>query len=101
MRKAYKYIDDDRTVVTRPSAIREVQALKVLRTGNASQFLEREQASHGIPLSPISELVAATHAMVDRGWTRSATDVREYKAALWRHNELVVQQLLRDGFPTQ
>lgn len=101
MRKAYKYIDDDRTVVTRPSAMREVQALKLLRSGNSSQFLEREQASHGISLLPINELVVATHAMVDRGWTRSAADVKEYKAALWRHNELVVQQLLRDGVSTQ
>ena len=39
MRMAYGYIDDDRVVVTRPAAMREVLALKALRTKDGSSFL--------------------------------------------------------------
>ena len=97
MRRAYKYIDDDRAVVTRPSAMREVQAIRALRTGNASWFLERDSIDDGIPLSSVSELVAGVREMLDRGWTRTKTDLREYKEGLWKQNDLVVYHLLTDG----
>lgn len=97
MRKAYKYIDDDRVVVTRPSAMREVQALKALRTGNASWFLDREPTGDGIPLSAVGGLVAGIREMLNQGWTRRSQDVREYKGELWKANKVVVERLLRDG----
>ena len=97
MRKAYKYIDDDRVVVTRPSVMHEVEALKALRTDNASWCLQREPGEDGIPLSSVSGLVTGIREMLDQGWARSSRDTRGFKEELWKANEFVVEGLLRDG----
>lgn len=95
MRKAYQYIDDDRVVVTRPSAMREVQALKALRTGSASFFLENDDSTGG-SVAQLKGLVDGVHEMLRMGWVRDRASVREYKEGVWRHNEGVVKRLLRD-----
>lgn len=95
MRKAYQYIDDDRVVVTRPSAMREVQALKALRTGSASFFFENDDSTGG-SVAQLKGLVDGVHEMLRMGWVRDRASVREYKEGVWRHNEGVVKRLLRD-----
>lgn len=96
MRKAYKYIDDDRVVVTRPSTMREVQALKALRTGEAGWFLDEDPNGDGIRLSSVNRLVNDVHEMLSRGWTRVRAEVRQFKEALWKENDAVALRLLKD-----
>jgi hypothetical protein len=40
MRASYTYVDDDRAVVTRPAAMREVEVLRALRSGDALYFFQ-------------------------------------------------------------
>ena len=96
MRKAYGYIDDDRAVVTRPAAMREVQALLALRTGDATPFLESDPTASGLQMVNIRGLEDAVHDMLSKGWVRDSQAVRRFKEELWERNEVVVQRLLRD-----
>jgi hypothetical protein len=68
----------------------EVEALYVLRTGDASYFYERNRI---LPGSPIWQ---ATEKMMHLGWMRSKADFQAFKERIWRANEHVVEQLLRD-----
>ncbi|KAJ7236810.1 hypothetical protein C8J57DRAFT_1087981 [Mycena rebaudengoi] len=90
IKAAYAYANDDRAVVTRPAAMSEVEALYVLRTGDASYFYERNRI---LPGSPIWQ---ATEKMMHLGWMRSKADFQAFKERIWRANEHVVEQLLRD-----
>ncbi|KAJ7485665.1 hypothetical protein FB451DRAFT_1127892 [Mycena latifolia] len=90
IKQSYTYIADDRAVVTRPAAMREVEALRALRSGDPSYFLDR--AGLGMD-SPIA-LAAA--AMMRRGWTRSKGDFQSFKQELWDANDRLVERLLRD-----
>ncbi|KAI0092484.1 hypothetical protein BDY19DRAFT_883745 [Irpex rosettiformis] len=96
LRKAYRYIDDDRVVVTRPAAMREVSALKALRTRDASFFLKSDPSGVGRNLSDILGLESAVDNMLEVGWVRQKKDVDEYKQELWHRNELLAERLLRD-----
>lgn len=96
MRKAYGYIDDDRVVVTRPAAMREVQALKALRTGNASFFLDSDPIGIGRTMGEIRGLNEAVQDMLDQGWFRDRAHTRAYKEQLWRKNEVLAERLIRD-----
>lgn len=96
MRKAYRYIDDDRAVVTRPAAMSEVQALKALRTGNASFFLDSDPTGTGRKMAEIRGLEKAVHDMLETGWTRSKNDLNEFKRQLWEKNEMLAERLIRD-----
>ncbi|KAJ7678981.1 hypothetical protein DFH06DRAFT_975171 [Mycena polygramma] len=90
MKKSYTYVNDDRAVVTRPSAMREVEALRALRSGDASYFLNRT----GIPTD--SRTARAAEAMLRLGWVRSQDESRAFKEGIWRANDRVVERLLRD-----
>ncbi|KAF7345367.1 putative eukaryotic translation initiation factor 5 [Mycena venus] len=61
IRKSYTYLDDDRAVVTRPAAMREVEALRALRTGDAEHFLQKTGTSWDTPTGQ------AVEAMIRRG----------------------------------
>ena len=95
MRKAYGYIDNDRAVVTRPAAMREVYALRALRTGDASSFLDSDPTGSGLKMRNIRGLEDAVHDMLAKGWTRDGSAVRQYKNELWDRNEVAIQRLLR------
>jgi hypothetical protein len=97
MRKAYRYIDDNRVVVTRPSAMREIAALKALRTGDASFFLDSDPTETGRKLSDILGLQEAVQNMLTLGWLRRKSDVDEYKRQLWQKNEALAQRIIRDA----
>jgi len=90
IKAAYTYVNDDRAVVTRPAAMREVEALRALRSGDASFFLHRT----GIPLD--SATAQAAEGMVRLGWVRSDEDFQSFKQDIWKANERVVERILRD-----
>jgi len=90
IRNSYAYVDDDRAVVTRPAAMREVEALRALRSRDASYFLNRT----GIPMG--SHTARAAEGMLRIGWVRSEEESRAFKQELWRANDRVVERLLRD-----
>ncbi|KAK7033284.1 F-actin-capping protein subunit beta [Favolaschia claudopus] len=69
MRKTYTYVDDERAVVTRPAAMREIEALRALRSGDASYFLHRT----GISMESSTALAAAS--MLRNGWLYSMLDL--------------------------
>jgi hypothetical protein len=88
---AYTYANDDRAVVTRPAAMREVEALRALRTGDASHFYDRYKI---LPDSPVRQ---SAEEMMHRGWTRSKDDSQSFKEGIWKANDQVVERLLRDS----
>ena len=95
MRRAYGYIDDDRVVVTRPAAMREVHALRALRTGNAASFLESDPTGTGHKMAEIRGLETAVQELLSKGWIREKTATRQFKQELWDKNERVIGKLLR------
>lgn len=96
IRQAYEYIDDDRVVVTRPSAMREIEAIKALRTGDASTFLSSDPARIGKPIGSHPRIKAAVEKMVREGWIRPREGFEEVKRELWRKNDVLMERLLRD-----
>ncbi|KAF8206216.1 hypothetical protein K438DRAFT_1816814 [Mycena galopus ATCC 62051] len=76
IRNAYKYADDDRAVVTRPAATREVEALRALRTGDTSYFLNKTGISTDSPTAEAAE------KMLRLGWVRSE-EFRVFKQNIW------------------
>jgi hypothetical protein len=90
IKTAYAYVNDDRAVVTRPAAMRDVEALRALRTQDVSYFLHRT----GIPTD--SPTAHAAEAMLRLGWARSEAESRAFKQGIWRANDRVVERLLRD-----
>ncbi|KAJ7849783.1 hypothetical protein B0H13DRAFT_1644880 [Mycena leptocephala] len=90
IKTAYAYVNDDRAVVTRPAAMRDVEALRALRTQDVSYFLHRT----GIPMD--SPTAHAAEAMLRLGWVRSEAESRAFKQGIWRANDRVVERLLRD-----
>ncbi|KAJ7928860.1 hypothetical protein B0H13DRAFT_2544704 [Mycena leptocephala] len=90
IKTAYAYVNDDRAVVTRPAAMRDVEALRALRTQDVSYFLHRT----GIPTD--SPTAHAAEAMLRLGWARPEAESRAFKQGIWRANDRVVERLLRD-----
>lgn len=88
MKASYTYAADDRAVITRPAAMREVAALRALRTSDASEFLS------GVPLS--SPMRKAVEEMMVLGWLRPRVHFQAFKDGIWKQNEIVVMRLLRD-----
>ncbi|OJT10588.1 hypothetical protein TRAPUB_12887 [Trametes pubescens] len=95
-RRAYGYIDDTRAVITRPAAMPEVQALKALRTGDASAFLSSDPADIGQPIGDLQPVREAVIAMMSEGWVRDRQGWDDWKAGVWRRNRYVAEKILRD-----
>lgn len=96
MREAYTYIDDDRAVVTRPAAMREVETLRALRTGDASRFLDADPSGMGFTMAQHPSMRKAVDDMMVRGWKREKLEFERFKRGIWNANEEVVKKLLRD-----
>ncbi|KAJ7247133.1 hypothetical protein B0H12DRAFT_1020834 [Mycena haematopus] len=90
IRMSYKHVDDDRVVVTRPAAMREVDALRALRTEGQSHFLRKTGTLRDSPTAQVVE------TMMRRGWKRSTEDFHGVKDDIWRANDRVVERLLGD-----
>ncbi|KAG6857415.1 hypothetical protein H0H87_004777 [Tephrocybe sp. NHM501043] len=95
-RNSYAYANDDRAVVTRPSAMREVAALKALRTGDASSFLNSPMPHMSTTIGSSQVLQDAVASMLRRGWTRTATELEEFKVGIWKRNDNLAHRLLND-----
>ncbi|KAI1788969.1 hypothetical protein LXA43DRAFT_974565 [Ganoderma leucocontextum] len=75
LRRTYGYIDDARAVVTRPAAMSEVQALKALRTGNASAFLNSDPAGVGVAMGEVQGVRKVVDRMLAEGWVRDRREI--------------------------
>lgn len=85
IRKSYGYIDDDRVVITRPQALREVAAIHLLRT-------RRIPISETFRLS--SRYEADIKAMLRKGWHRSREGFETVKREIWHANREHVLRIL-------
>jgi hypothetical protein len=89
MRESYSFLDDERVVVTRPQALREIFAVKALRTG---------QWSPQPALSHISkEVTIDVNKMIEKGWMRSEAQFTSFKNNIWANNSQVMRQILDDA----
>ena len=95
-RRTYGFIDDDRIVVTRPAAMSEVQALKALRTGDASAFLASDPAGIGMSMGEMPAVREGVDKMMKEGWVKSNSDWARWRAGLWEKNNQVADRILRD-----
>ncbi|KAF9493156.1 hypothetical protein BDN71DRAFT_1419911 [Pleurotus eryngii] len=82
MRASYTYADDDRVVVTRPAAMREIAAIKALRTRRVEDKSSSLQTKKAI------------QEMMNKGWTRSKREMQLFKEEIWMRNEDVVRRIL-------
>jgi len=96
MQDAYTYLDDDRVVITRPAVIREIDAIKALRSDNASSLLAGDPAKSGKPLGSHPYVSEAVEKMMQEGWVRPTEGFMAVKKRIWDENERVVSSLLRD-----
>ncbi|KAH9853389.1 hypothetical protein C2E23DRAFT_822865 [Lenzites betulinus] len=95
-RRTYGYIDDTRAVITRPAAMPEVQALKALRTGDASAFLSSDPADIGHPVGDLEPVRCAVESMMREGWIRDQNGWNDWKTGVWQQNRVVAEKILRD-----
>ncbi|TBU27701.1 hypothetical protein BD311DRAFT_778767 [Dichomitus squalens] len=95
-RRTYGFIDDDRVVVTRPAAMSEVQALKALRTGDASAFLASDPADIGLSMGEMPAVREGVEKMMRGEWVKSNSDWEQWRASLWEKNNEVAGRILRD-----
>ena len=96
LREAYTYIDDDRITITRPAAMSEMEAIKALRTGDASTFLASDPANSGIKLGDHRGIRGAVDEMMRKGWIRTPKGFVQCKWKTWAKNEIVMMRILRD-----
>ena len=96
MRRSYQYADDDRVVVTRPAAMREIAAVKALRTGDTSFFLQANMPNMGNKMESNILIRDAVNNMMLHGWTRRKSDLEDFKRGLWRKNDRLADRILRD-----
>jgi len=88
MRQMYSFLDD-RVTVTRPQAVREIFAVKALRT---SQWSPRPAVNH----HRVKEVAMDVNKMVENGWVRSADQFTIFKDGIWARNTEVVRRILND-----
>jgi hypothetical protein len=85
MRQSYSFLDD-RVTVTRPQILREISAVKALRTGRWTPRLDAKQQE-----------VADVNKMIASGWERSPDPFDAFRAGIWAHNEEVMRRILSDS----
>ena len=104
MRERYGYIDDDRVTVTRPQALREVNALGALRRASINtEALEDNNDRHGTNISASAGLEYRSDKfdrdvkeMIDQGWYRNMEGFESFKLDLWEKNREAIRRVLHD-----
>ena len=96
LRRTYGYIDDARAVITRPAVMSEVQALKALRTGDASSFLASDPANTGVTMGEIKGVREAIERMLTEGWVRDRREWMNWRDGVWEKNRQTMDKILRD-----
>jgi hypothetical protein len=84
--ESYSFLDE-RVVVARPHALREIFAVKALRTG---QWSPPPAAKN-----QVKEVKVAVEKMIKNGWKRSADQFAEFKNDIWANNTDVVRRILK------
>lgn len=74
----------------------EVQALKALRTGDATTFLSSDPADIGQPIGDLQPVREAVTAMMGEGWVKDRQGWDDWKAGVWQKNRDVAEKILRD-----
>jgi len=95
-REAYTYLDDDQVTVTYPAVMTEIDAIRALRTRNASAFLESDPSGSGIKLGFNVAIRRAVEEMMAKGWVRTKGGFEDRKRKIWAANDVVVRKLLYD-----
>ncbi|KAG6902845.1 hypothetical protein C0995_010730 [Termitomyces sp. Mi166 len=95
-RHAYAYADDDRVTVNRPAAMREVAALKALRMGDTSLFLNTPMPLMSTTMGSNPQLKNAVESMLRRGWRRTKKEFDDFKIGIWKRNEDLAYRLIHD-----
>ncbi|KAG6821343.1 hypothetical protein H0H93_000204 [Arthromyces matolae] len=95
-RDSYAYADDDRAVVTRPAAMREIQALKALRIGDSSFFLNSPMPNMNTHMGSNQNLNDAVESMMNRGWRRTKREMDDFKVGIWKRNDDLAYRLIHD-----
>ena len=93
-REAYAYVDDDRVSVTYPAVMTEIDAIKALRTRNASDFLVGDTSGSGITIGSNGAVRYAVEQMMKRGWVRRKKGFEDRKREIWAANDLVAKKLI-------
>ena len=96
LREAYTHIDDDRITITRPAVMSEMQAIKALRTGDASPFLASDPTNSGIRFGDHRGIREAVEEMMGKGWVRTTEGFKQCKRKTWEKNEVVMMRILRN-----
>ncbi|KAH9479942.1 hypothetical protein JR316_0008539 [Psilocybe cubensis] len=96
LRESYVHIDDDKVTINRPAVMSEFQAIKVLRTGDASDFLDSDPSSSGVTLGSHSRIRQAVQEFVREGWVRTKEDFDSRKKLILKENERIVLKILQD-----
>lgn len=106
MREAYPYLDDTATVI-RPHGLREVNAIRLLRTrcvlpkfGASSNayltgHLSQLEASDAVLLQGPPVFREAVNRMMEHDWIRTPEQWTELNENIWTRNEAMLARLLR------
>lgn len=97
LRDAYTHVDDDRITITRPAVMSEVEALKALRTGDATGFLANKGPTSGVAPISLNSHPRVRHAvanLIEGGWIRSKRNFELRKKETWRKNEEAVSRII-------
>lgn len=95
-RDSYSFIDDDRVLVTHPAVMSEIDAIKALRTGDASDFLASDPSGSGLTMGSHAGVRHAVEDMLHKGWVRSKSDFEEWKQDVWAGNDDALVRILSD-----
>jgi hypothetical protein len=96
VRTAYSYIDNDRVVITRPSVVLEMGAIKALRTGNASAILSSDPSHSNRTMGSHLHIHQAVDKMMHEGWVRPNEGFQAVKKKIWEKNDEAIRRMLRD-----
>lgn len=93
-RDAYKYLDDERILITHPAVMSEVEAIKALRTQDASDFLSSDPSNSGFSMGSYAAVRDAIERMIGQGWIRPKPGFDEWKQNVWASNDAVITRIL-------
>jgi hypothetical protein len=87
---AYQYAADDRLLITRPQGLREIHALKALRTGrwDSPRATEMNRSAR--------RLQKEVKDMLEGGWRRSNAGFNDVKERIWKENDAVLVRSFKD-----
>jgi hypothetical protein len=89
MREAYSFLGDSCVTAMRPQAVREIHAVKALRTGEWSPRPGAMQPQVGRIRRDVDE-------MLRRGWKCPPEAYMGYKEQLWKQNREMLRKVLAE-----